>query len=121
MLRRDEQKMPKPEDSSMEMSKLTATVAKWGMETGFLGLEHTLEPMLTSLVHGAAARLFGSFEAELSRIQSERDTLEAEWDDAAHRVAAYRSSFGQLVRNHGRLHGLHRFSSPLGTSPAGNV
>ena len=105
MLHRDEQKLPKSEDSSVEMSDLTARVAKWGMETGFLGLEHSVEPMLTSLVHEAARRLFGSSETELSRLRSELDTLEAEWEQTAHRVAAYRSRFGELVKSYGWLTG----------------
>lgn len=97
---------PRPEECSSEMGSLITTVAKWGLETGFLGLDHELDPMLTSLVREAASRLFGSFEAEMSRLRSALDALESEWDQAAHRVAAYRSNFGELVRRHGWLTGL---------------
>jgi len=87
-------RLPLPADSSSELEKLTATVAKWGKEAGFLGLEDRLEPRLLAMVREAAARLFGTFEADSGRLRSELDAVESEWDQEAHRVAAYRSRFG---------------------------
>lgn len=97
MWHRTEANIPPPAGSRSEMAKLTATVAKWGMEAGFLGFEDRFEPRLESMVREAAALLFGNFEAESGRLRSELEATESERNQAAHRVAAYRSRFGAPV------------------------
>ncbi len=85
---------PKPvplPDSGSEMAKMTVSVAKWGLEAGFLGLEDRLEPRLAAMVREAAMRLFGNFEAETARLRSEMETAETEWQQAALQIAAWRS------------------------------
>ncbi len=106
MWRRTEANVPPPADSSVELAKLTAIVGKWGMEAGFLGLEDRLEPRLESMVREAAGVLFGNFETESDRLRSELEAAESEWDQAAHRVAAYRSRFGAHRENGGWWTGL---------------
>jgi hypothetical protein len=101
MSHRVESKPPVPGDPATEMGKLTSIVRKWGMEAGFLGLEDDFEPRLAALVVEAAARLYGNAEADLGRLRSELDSVESEWDQAAHRVAAYRSRFGAAAARGG--------------------
>jgi hypothetical protein len=94
MLHRVESRLPVPGDPGSAMGKLTSIVGKWGMEAGFLGLEDDFEPRLEALMLEAAARLYGDPEADLGRLRSELDSVESEWDQAAHRIATYRSRFG---------------------------
>jgi hypothetical protein len=94
MWHRTEARVSPPADSGSEMAKLTAMVVKWGMEAGFLGLEDRLEPRLESMVREAADLLFGRFESESECLRSELEATESEWEQAAYRVAAYRSRFG---------------------------
>ena len=83
--------MSHPAECSSEMGKLMATVSKWGLESGFLGIEDHLEPRLVASVQGAKGRLFGSSEAEVDRLRSELDAMETDWDQAAHLVSGYRA------------------------------
>lgn len=98
--------MPLP-GSGAEMAKMTASVAKWGLEAGFLGLEDRLEPRLAAMVREAAMRLFGNCEAETARLRSEMVTAETEWQQAALQIAAWRSRLNQPEAKRGWLKGLY--------------
>jgi hypothetical protein len=93
MLNHAESTLPVPGDQGSEMGKLSSIVGKWGLEAGFLQLQDDFEPRLEALVLEAAARLYGNAEADLGRLRSELDSVESEWDQAAHQVATYRSRF----------------------------
>lgn len=75
-----------------ELTALTATVSRWGMEAGFLGIEGHLEGRVSALVREASVRLFGNCEAERDRLLCQIEAIEAEYEASDRRIAACRQT-----------------------------
>lgn len=75
-----------------ELSALTATVAKWGMEAGFLGIEGHLEGRVSALVREASVRWFGNCEAGRDLWLCRVESIEKEYDNASRKIADCRQN-----------------------------
>lgn len=69
-----------------ELAELTATVSRWGMEAGFLGIEGHFEERIMALVREASVRLFGNCEAERDRLLCRIEAMEKEMEESARKV-----------------------------------
>jgi len=93
MWRKQNESVPTPvRSTASELGALTATVSRWGMEAGFLGIEGHLEGRVSALVRETSVRLFGNCEADRDRWLCQIESIEKEYDDAARRIAACREN-----------------------------
>ncbi len=86
-----------------ELSALTATVAKWGMEAGFLGIEGHLEGRVSALVREASVRWFGNCEAGRDLWLCRVESIEKEYDNASRKIADCRQNRDLARRGGSRI------------------